>query len=113
MTAPLRVRVCRDCCCGTPEKHPDVDHDGLLDGLVEATRGYAEVAATTCLLACEWSNVVVVSPGSIWFKEMLSEESWSALADWIRAGGPGTQVPEVLVGHLTNPALAAVRAGSR
>jgi hypothetical protein len=58
-----RVRVCRDCCCGTSRKHPGVDHDALLDLLVTSTTGVATVDVSPCLLACEKSNVVVVQPG--------------------------------------------------
>lgn len=95
----LRVRVCRDCCCGTREKHPDVDHDALLAALTDGTRGYAEVDVTGCLLACDRSNVVVVSPGPHWFGDVLTTETVAALVAWIRAGGPGTRVPRSLARH--------------
>lgn len=95
----LRVRVCRDCCCGTPEKHPDVDHDALLAQLTDGTRGHAEVAVTGCLLACDRSNVVVVSPGPYWFGDVLSRETVDALVAWIRAGGPGVRLPRSLARH--------------
>lgn len=97
----VRVRVCRDCCCGTRAKHPDVDHDALLGQLAEGTRGHAEVAVTTCLLACEESNVVVVSPGPYWFGGVLSSETVGDLVTWIRGGGPGTPVPPALARRRT------------
>lgn len=99
----LRVRVCRDCCCGTTEKHPDVDHDALLAELTEGTRGHAEVDVTGCLLACDRSNVVVVSPGPYWFGDVLSTETVGALAAWVRAGGHGVRLPGVLARHRFRP----------
>ncbi|MFP5254008.1 MAG: hypothetical protein ACLGH4_09465 [Actinomycetes bacterium] len=95
----LRVRVCRDCCCGTREKHPDVDHDALLAELTDGTRGHAEVDVTGCLLACDRSNVVVVSPGPYWFGDVLSSETVGALVAWVRAGGPGVTLPGALARH--------------
>lgn len=92
----LRVRVCRDCCCGTPEKHPDVDHDALLAALTDGTRGHAEVAVTSCLLACDRSNVVVVSPGPFWFGDVLTQETVSELVSWVRAGAAEAGLPESL-----------------
>lgn len=95
----VRVRVCRDCCCGTPRKHPGIDHDDLLDALVEGTRGYAEVSVTECLLACDLSNVVVVSPGPVWFREVLDRATVSLLCGWVRSGGPDAPVPDALERH--------------
>ena len=35
MTLPDRdLLLCRDCCCGSTDKHPDVDHDALRDALL-------------------------------------------------------------------------------
>ena len=64
-TVPCRVVVCRDCCCGTLRKHPDVDHDLLFEQLGVRTSGHAQVRASGCLLACEHSNVVVVLPSRL------------------------------------------------
>jgi hypothetical protein len=110
-----RVRVCRDCCCGTSSKHPGVDHDALLDRLVEATRDAAVVDATTCLLACEKSNVVVVQPAAparrtgarpVWFREVLDDAAVEAIAGWVRAGGPGASaVPDSLSPLVTTPGV--------
>jgi hypothetical protein len=111
----LRVRVCRDCCCGSVTKHPDVDHDALLDRLEASTQGAALVDATTCLLACESSNVVVVQPGpharragarSVWLREVLGAEVVDAIAGWVCAGGPGVvDVPAPLVPLVTGPGV--------
>jgi hypothetical protein len=95
----LRIRVCRDCCCGTPAKHPDVDHDALFQGLVEGTRGVAQVSVTSCLLACEHSNVVVVSPGPFRFRQVLTLETVAELVAWVRAGGPTATLPDSLEQH--------------
>jgi predicted metal-binding protein len=92
----VRIRVCQDCCCGTPDKHPDVDHDALLSQLVEGTRDLAEVSVTTCLLACDRSNVVVVSPGPYWFGSVLTRHAIAELVAWIGAGGPRVPVPATL-----------------
>jgi (2Fe-2S) ferredoxin len=93
-----RVSVCRDCCCGSRRKHPDVDHDLLLDRLTAATGGHAEVVVSGCLLACERSNVVVVSPSRrgrgaggrpTWFQQVFSTDDVDTIAAWVCAGGPG------------------------
>ena len=110
-----RVRVCRDCCCGTSRKHPDVDHDALLDRLAGAAHGAAVVDVSTCLLACEKSNVVVVQPSRaarrrgarpVWLREVLDPGTVDAIAGWVRAGGPGiTAVPPTLSGLVTTPGV--------
>ena len=115
MTSLPRVRVCRDCCCGTARKHPGVDHDALFDRLAGATHGAAVVDASTCLLACEKSNVVVVQPSRaarhrgarpVWLREVLDDAAVDAIADWVRAGGPGvSDVPSTLTGLVTTPGV--------
>lgn len=115
MSSLPRVRVCRDCCCGTARKHPDVDHDALFERLTRSTRGAATVQASTCLLACEKSNVVVVQPSrvarrrgarAVWLREVLDTGTVDAIADWVRAGGPGTvEVPPALAGSVTTPGV--------
>jgi hypothetical protein len=98
------VRACRDCCCGTEAKHPGVDHDGLLARLEAGTRGRARVLRSACLLACEESNVVVVTPSPIgrsqggrpaWLRRVLDEATVDAVALWVRRGGPGVVPPPV------------------
>jgi (2Fe-2S) ferredoxin len=111
----VRVRVCRDCCCGTALKHPEVDHDALFERLVAAVAGAADVDASACLLACEKSNVVVVQPGRgdrragvrpVWLREVLDERAVDAIASWVHAGGPGlSDPPAELLPLLTTPGV--------
>ncbi|MGA8209671.1 MAG: hypothetical protein WB441_15510 [Nocardioidaceae bacterium] len=117
--SPPRVRVCRDCCCGSPHKHPDVDHDGLLSRLRVATRGAAVVDVAGCLLACEKSDVVVVVPGArgrraggrpVWLREVLDTAAVDAIASWLHAGGPGlSELPPALSALLTTPGVLGDR----
>ena len=110
-----RVRVCRDCCCGTTGKHPGVDHDGLLDRLVATAGAGARVEVSTCLLACEKSNVVVVQPGAegrlaggraVWLRAVLDTDAVDAIAGWVRDGGPGlADVPPGLAPLVTTPGV--------
>lgn len=107
------VRVCRECCCGSERKHPGVDHDGLLARLESRARGHATVAVSQCLLACDESNVVVVSPSPagrrsgarpVWIRHVLDEQVVDALVDWVRAGGPGSApLPPVLAARSFPP----------
>ena len=107
--------MCRDCCCGTTRKHPGVDHDALFDRLVAAVGGAARVETSTCLLACEKSNVVVVAPRpdarragarAVWLREVLDLWAVDAIGEWVRAGGPGVSaVPESLALLVTTPGV--------
>jgi (2Fe-2S) ferredoxin len=107
------VSMCRDCCCGTRRKHPDVDHDALLQRLDLGTQGHARVAVSTCLLACGSSNVVVVAPSRpgreaggrpVWFQQVLDDYAVDAIAEWVRRGGPGlAALPEHLRPLRTSP----------
>lgn len=100
------VTVCRDCCCGTTRKHPDVDHDAQLAALRLGVAGAGRLVVSPCLLACERSNVVVVAPAPaaraagarpVWLTGVLSPEQTDAVVAWVRAGGPGrTPVPALL-----------------
>lgn len=92
------VRVCRDCCCGTEAKHPGVDHDGLIARLEAGTRGRARVLRSSCLLACDRSNVVVVTPSPagrkaggrpVWLQSVLDDATVDAISTWVARGGPG------------------------
>jgi hypothetical protein len=92
------VTVCRGCCCGTAKKHPDTDHQAQLSWLREQLRGVADLRVTDCLGPCERSNVLVVTPSqgghrqggrSTWLGYVFTEEAGSAIADWLREGGPG------------------------
>ena len=87
------VTVCRGCCCGTDKKHPDTDHQAQLAMLRDQVRDVADL-----LGPCERSNVLVVTPShgghrqggrSTWLGYVFTEESGSAIADWLREGGPG------------------------
>lgn len=116
-----RVRVCRDCCCGTTGKHPDTDHDDLLGRLIEGALGSADVSVSTCLLACERSNIVVVCPSTVgrsaggrpvWLKWVLDPATVDAIAAWLRRGGPGlSEVPVDLRPLVTGPGLAVAWSG--
>lgn len=106
------IRVCRDCCCGTERKHPGVDHDGLLARLEDGARGAARVAVSNCLLACDQSNVVVVSPSPsgraaggrpVWVRAVLDDETVDALVAWVIEGGPGWTEPPEQVARLAFP----------
>ena len=115
-----RVRVCRDCCCGTQAKHPGVDHDGLLARLRSGVAGSGRVDVTRCLLACDRSDVVVVSPSPagrraggrpVWLAWVLDEGIVDAVAAWVRSGGPGVADPPAAVQlHVTDPGPLARRA---
>jgi predicted metal-binding protein len=96
--ADLTILVCRGCCCGTAQKHPDVDHEAQLHALEAAaarTPG-ARVRAVDCVDECSRSNVIVVrlreasTSTTLWLGEMLTEAKTKLLADWIAAGGPRT-----------------------
>ena len=79
------------------------------------TEGVAVVDASTCLLACEKSNVVVVQPARaarhrgarpVWLREVLDAEAVDAIAGWVRAGGPGvSEVPPSLAELVTTPGV--------
>jgi (2Fe-2S) ferredoxin len=97
LSTPVRLRVCRDCCCGTA-KHADVDHDAQLGAFERLTNGHAEVIKSACLSVCEESNVVVVVPSTqgrmsggkpVWFSSVLADVTVARIAAWIREGGPG------------------------
>lgn len=107
------VRVCRDCCCGTEAKHPGVDHDGLLTRLEAAVEGHARVMRSGCLLACDESNVVVVTPSPsgrraggrpVWVRGVLDDAIVDAVAAWVVRGGPGIgETPGAVVGSTFAP----------
>jgi len=101
------VVVCRGGDCGNRTKHPGFDHLGQLRRLRdEVDARSARVVSSTCLDACEHSNVVVVVPGTpglarggaaVWLGEVLDEATTAELVDWVRAGGPGVASEPVLV----------------
>jgi (2Fe-2S) ferredoxin len=107
------VTVCRGCCCGTPGKHPGVDHSGHLARLRTAVADGGRLRQSGCLDLCELSNVVVVGPSAagrrkggrtVWFVEILDDGLVRDITDWIRAGGPGlVEPPARLAEHLFAP----------
>lgn len=118
----VTVTVCRDCCCGTTSKHPDVDHDGQLATLRAGVEGHGRVVVSACLLACERSNVVVVGPTPeqrragvkpVWLSQVLAEWETAAVVEWVRAGGPGVApLPLELVGKTdAEPSVCACEPG--
>jgi (2Fe-2S) ferredoxin len=112
------VRVCRDCCCGTQEKHPGVDHEGLLARLEVGTGAHARVLRSTCLLACDESNVVVVTPSPlarragarpVWLRAVLDAETVDAISEWVGRGGPGVAgTPSALASRVFAPSGLAL-----
>ncbi|MEU8663816.1 hypothetical protein [Actinoplanes philippinensis] len=111
------MTVCRDCCCGSRTKHPEVDHDAQLDGLRAALEPVHRVRPSLCLDVCSQSNVMVVQPGSaarrrgarpVWFGLVLDDAVVGDLVAWIRSGGPGVaELPAVLeLSVITPPALS-------
>ncbi|MCO1577619.1 (2Fe-2S) ferredoxin domain-containing protein [Crossiella sp. SN42] len=112
----MRLTVCRDCCCGTTRKHPELDHDEQLRRLREIAEEHgARVTVSDCLDVCAQSNVVVVQrPGGgkpVWLGFVLGEAVLGDLAKWLAAGGPGrAPLPETLELHRISP---PVREGSR
>ncbi|HKU36590.1 MAG TPA: hypothetical protein VJR89_00545 [Polyangiales bacterium] len=87
---PLYVLLCRDCCCGTTRKHPEVDHDAQEEALRAAAEvNGGRVIRTRCLGVCEHSNVVVVKTAdhTHWFGGALSDAHTRALGDFVRSAG--------------------------
>jgi hypothetical protein len=107
----VTVTVCRGCCCGTVEKHPDVDHDAQLEVLRAGLPASSRMVVADCLSACDRSNVMVVSPDRaarqrgarpVWLHEVLDPHAVAAVVGWVRAGGPGhAPVPPTLATHAT------------
>lgn len=88
-SANLCVLVCRDCCCGTVRKHPDVDHAAQEEALrAAAAEGGGRLIRTKCLGVCERSNVIVVKGASttFWFGGVLAPKQTEAVLAFIRSG---------------------------
>ncbi|WEH20203.1 hypothetical protein [Streptomyces sp. VNUA24] len=107
-SAPARVTVCRDCCCGTP-KLPGVDHEGQTARL----RASVPTRVSTCLDACDQANVVVVQPSAagraagarpVWLGLVNDPDATEDIVTWVRSGGPGiTPMPPILDLYLFTP----------
>ena len=103
--------LCRGCCCGTEDKHPDTDHAGQRAALEQAVRSAgARLVVSECLDACDRSNVVVVrprgrgTPRPVWLGDVLDEQRTQAVAAWARSGGPGqAALPDVLESCVFTP----------
>ncbi|MCU1365944.1 MAG: hypothetical protein JWN39_1583 [Ilumatobacteraceae bacterium] len=94
-TASSSVLICRGCCCGTVDKHPQIDHAAHLALLRAATAATSTRLWTVdCLGTCERSNVVVVRTGARRrrFGEMLDDDDIDQLAAWMRTGA-STSLP--------------------
>ena len=108
------LTVCRDCCCGSSEKHPGVDHDAQLTAIRGAVGERHRVRVSECLRVCERSNVVVVHPTPaarrggarlVHLGDVLDDHLVGAVADWLDAGGPGVaEVPAALTARIFDPA---------
>ncbi|MFD5860640.1 (2Fe-2S) ferredoxin domain-containing protein [Streptomyces chartreusis] len=100
-TAPSRVVVCRDCCCGTP-KVTGVDHAQQTARLA----ANVPVRVSDCLDVCEHANVIVVQPSAaaraagarpVWLGLVNDPDATEDIITWVRAGGPGVApCPDVL-----------------
>jgi len=108
------LTVCRDCCCGSADKHPEVDHDAQLAAIRSAAGGRHHVRVSECLKVCERSNVVVVHPTPaarrggarlVYLGDVLDDALIEAVAAWLDAGGPGAApLPPALQDRAFNPA---------
>jgi hypothetical protein len=98
---PLCVLLCRDCCCGTLRKHPDVDHAAQERAFRDAAaESGGRVIRTRCLGVCERSNVVVLKTAhtTYWLAGVLSPEDTACVTTFIRSGGRA-RLPRELTFH--------------
>lgn len=84
------VTLCRGCCCGTTHKHPDIDHEAQEQAFRAGLSDGVRLRVSDCLLACDNSNVVVVSGHTskpVWLRGILTERLTTAVIDWANEGG--------------------------
>lgn len=101
------VTVCRGGECGSRSKHPDTDHRAHLIRIQDHLATSAEVRVSKCLDACEYSNVIVISPPRLadngaaeplWVGTMNEEDDAATdLLACVAAGGPGVSEVPLLV----------------
>lgn len=90
------VLLCRDCCCGTERKHPDVDHAAQEKRLLAACdRSGATLRRTSCLNRCEVSNLIVLrtTRGPLWLGRVLDAQLTEEIAALIESGAEGPLSP--------------------
>jgi hypothetical protein len=93
------VTACRGGECGSPVKHPGVDHREQLAQLRTGLAGAGKLRVVDeCLDACTHSNVVIVTPNPaarragarpVWLGEVLDADTIAEITTWVSAGGPG------------------------
>jgi hypothetical protein len=116
------IVVCRGCCCGSPEKRPEVDHAGRLNRWERFVRDRptaASVRTSPCLGPCEHADVVVVLPSPaarrrgarpVWFG-LVDDHAFGRLLSWVDEGGPGVAMPDDLaLNQISRPRAEQVRA---
>ena len=92
-TPRFTVTLCRDCCCGSTTKHPNVDHALQRRTLETLAGGDVRVRTVDCLDVCERSNVVMVRDHAAprrqrdtWFGGLLYRAHTAALVEWVSSG---------------------------
>jgi len=100
------VVVCRGGDCGNRTKHPGFDHPAQVRQLRVGLEGTADVISSSCLDACDHSNVVVVLPGQdgraaggdpVWVGQTHDVDTTGDIISWVEDGGPGTAHEPTLV----------------
>lgn len=86
-------------CAGETLEGVDTAPDGQLGRLRQLeAEGVARLTLVECLDECERGDVVVARPtvrgrdagaAPVWFEQLAGDAQTAALADWLRAGGPG------------------------